>query len=96
MRVDVWDLEFDDVNREELHAHGISIAVALEVVDGDPRAIPNRAKGGAPVLLIGPTSKGLVSLPIDPTNLYGVHRPRTGYPSKPAEVKRYRQMGRKG
>ena len=95
MELDVWDLAFDDRNREHMHANGISIRVDLEVVDGVPRAMPNHSKGGAQVLLVGPTSIGMVTLPIDPTDEYGVWRPRTGYPSKPADEVRYDKLGKK-
>lgn len=91
----MWDLEIDDDNREKMHGHGVSVAVALDVVDDAPEVIPNRSKGGAPLLLVGRTSIGFVSLPIDPTNTHGTWRPRTGYPSKPAEVGRYEKMGPK-
>lgn len=92
MKLDVWDLEIDDANREEMHRHGISVALAFDVVMGLPRVIRNRARGGAPYLLVGPTSKGFVTLPIDPTPVHGSWRPRTGYPSKPADIARYRQL----
>ena len=95
MRIDVWDLEIDDDNRDKMHAHGLSVAVAFEVVDDAPRSLPNHAEDGAAVLLVGSTSIGFVSLPIDPTNLNGLWRPRTGYPSKPADVARYDKMGPK-
>jgi hypothetical protein len=93
--LDVWDLEIDDVNREKLHANGISVATAFEVVGGDPRVLPNRVKGGAPFLLVGPTSIGFVTLPIDETLVHGSWRPRTGYPSKPADRQRYEKAGPK-
>ena len=72
MIIDVWDLEIDDVNRDKLHANGISLANAFEVVDGDPRVLPNHVKDGAPYTLVGPTSIGFVTLPIDETQIYGV------------------------
>ena len=95
MRVDVWELEFDDDNREKLHEHGLSPRVAFEVLDGVPRVLPNRGRGKAALMLIGPTSQGFVSLPIDETNTFGRWRPRTGYPSKPSEIRRYDQAGRR-
>ena len=96
MIIDIWDLEIDDVNRDKLHANGISLANAFEVVDGDPRVLPNHVKDGAPYVLVGPTSIGFVTLPIDETQIYGSWRPRTGYPSKPADVGRYNKIGPKG
>ena len=96
MIIDIWDLEIDDVNRDKLHANGISLANAVEVVDGDPRVLPNHVKDGAPYVSVGPTSIGFVTLPIDETQICGSWRPRTGYPSKPADVGRYNQIGPKG
>jgi hypothetical protein len=93
--VDVWDLEFDDRNRDHMHENGVSMEVAFEVVDGEPRALPNHVEDGAALLLVGPTSIGMVTLPIDPTHEYGVWRPRTGYPSKSSDVSRYNKMGKK-
>jgi hypothetical protein len=94
MRIDVWDLAIDDRNREHMHANGISVAVALEVVDGEPRVIPNHVANGAQYLLVGPTSRGMVTLPIDSTPEDGVWRPRTGYPSKDSDIARYAKMGK--
>lgn len=96
MRLDIWDLAIDDANREEMWAHGVAVETAFEVVNGEPRALPNRVVGGAPILLVGPTSIGFVSLPIDPTLTYGTHRPRTGYPSKSTDIARYHKMGPTG
>lgn len=76
-----------------MHAHGVSIRRALDVVDGAPRAIRNNAATGAGVLLVGPDASGeFVTMPLDPTGEHGVWRPRTAYPSKPRDVDRYRRM----
>ena len=91
--MEISDLEIDDDNREEMHRHRVSPRHAFELLDGTPEALPNRGTTNAPYLLVGPTSRGFVTLPIDPTNTHGLWRPRTGYPSKPADVRRYRQMG---
>lgn len=72
----------------------MSVRVAFEVADGDPRVLPNRVENGAEYLLVGPTSIGMITLAIDRTPEYGVWRPRTGYPSKPADVQRYEKMGK--
>lgn len=90
MRVDIWDLLFDDRNREKMHGHGISVRQALEVVDECPRLLRNDAPDGAPFLLVGPDKSGtFVTMPIDPTNEYGTWRPRTAYPSKLSDEARY-------
>jgi hypothetical protein len=91
----VSDLEIDDGNREKMHANGISMATAFEVIGGRPRPLPNRVRGGAPYLIVGPTNRGFVTLPVDPTPVPGQWRPRTGYPSKPRDISRYKKMGSK-
>ena len=92
MKLDVWDLLIDDVNREKMHAHGVSVRQAFEIVDERPRLLRNDSEEGAPFLLVGPDKGGtFLTLPIDPTAEYGTWRPRTGYPSKPNDVARYEQ-----
>jgi len=93
LRIDVWDLLFDDMNTDKMHRHGISVRRALDVLDGSPRVLANHARGGAPFLVVGPDAGGsFVTVAIDPTSEEGVWRPRTAYPSKPAEIERYRRL----
>jgi hypothetical protein len=94
LRIDVWDLAIDDENRDHMHENGVSIRVAFQVLEGAPRILPNHVTDGAEHLLVGPTSRGMVTLAIDGTSYYGVWRPRTGYPSKSADVERYDKMGK--
>lgn len=96
MKIDIHELLIDDDNTDKMHAHGVSVAIAFELLDGLPRALPNHVEGGAPYLLVGPTSMGFVSLPMDPTSEYGLYRPRTGYPSKLADVRAYERVGPTG
>jgi hypothetical protein len=95
VEVDVWDLLIDDANRDHMHEHGVSVAVAFEILDDDPRALPNHVADGAALLLVGQTSIGMVTMPIDPTHEFGLWRPRTAYPSKPADIQRYGKMGKR-
>lgn len=34
MRIELTDLEIGDANREEMHAHGVSVRHAFELLDG--------------------------------------------------------------
>ena len=95
VRLVISDLEIDDVNREKMHANGVSVATAFEVIEGQPRRLPNRGKGAAPHLVVGPTNMGFVTLPVDQTPVRDRWRPRTGYPSKPSDIQRYHKMGSK-
>jgi hypothetical protein len=93
LRIDIWDLLFDDINTEKMHRHGVGVRRAMEVLDGRPRVLTNHARDGAPFLVVGPDSGGrFVTLAIDPTAEEGVWRPRTAYPSKPGEIGRYRRL----
>jgi hypothetical protein len=77
-----------------MHENGITLAHAYELLDGAPRALPNHVEDGAELILVGPTSRGMVTIPIDPTDEYGVWKPRTGYPSKDADIQRYNKKGK--
>ena len=93
MRVEIWDLVFDDRNLEEMHAHGVSPRRAFEFLGGSPEVLRNYVSGGARLLLVGEDASGtFVTLPIDPTPEYGAWRPRTAYLSKPRDIARYRKM----
>lgn len=89
LHIDVWDFAINDGLLDHMHANGVSLKVAYEVLDGGPRALPNHVDDGAELLLVGPTSIGMITIPMDPTDEYGLWRPRTAYPSKPADVERY-------
>jgi hypothetical protein len=93
VKIDLWDLLIDDVNREKMHAHGIKVRQAFDVVEERPRLLRNYVEDGAAFLLVGPDRSGtFVTLPIDPTAEYGTWRPRTGYPSKLNDIARYHQV----
>ena len=93
VKVDVWDLLLDDANVEKMHAHGVSVRHADEILAGDPRVLRNHTAHGAALMIVGTDASGRFwTMPIDPTTEHGVWRPRTAYPSRPSEVARYRRQ----
>lgn len=92
MPVDVFELLFDDANLAKLGAHGLTLRDAREVFERDPRLMRGSSPENAPYVLIGPNALGrMITLPIDPTPMDGVWRPRTGYPSSAREIARYEE-----
>lgn len=88
----MFELLFDDANLAKLGAHDLTLRDALEVLDEDPRLMRGSSPENAPYVLIGPNAIGrMITLPIDPTPLEGVWRPRTGYPSSEPEIARYEE-----
>jgi hypothetical protein len=93
VQVDLWDLLLDDANTAKMHAHGVTVRHADEVLDRDPRVLRNHAADGAALLVVGTDASGrFLTMPIDPTAEHGVWRPRTAYPSKPSDIARYRRL----
>jgi hypothetical protein len=93
VRVDLWDLLLDDANTAKMHAHGVTVRRAPEVLDDEPRVLANHAAAGAALLVVGRDAAGqFVTMPIDPTGEHGIWRPRTAYPSKPSDIARYRKQ----
>jgi hypothetical protein len=85
----VEQLLFDVRNLAKLAAHAVKMREAFEVVDGEPKAFRNHSHG-ALWILVGPTKTGrYLTLPLDPTEVDGVWRPRTGYDSSAKELRRY-------
>lgn len=91
----VEDLLITDVNEAEMNAHGIEVKEALSVLEIDQYEVfanPSDDPAAAPLVLVGPSSDHLLlTIPIDPTDVDGVYRPRTAYPSGRAQTDRYRQ-----
>jgi hypothetical protein len=79
------DLLVNDTNEAKMAAHGVGVTEALEVLEVDRYEVfHNRAaaEGGAPYVIVGQTRSGrLLTIPVDPTPLDGLWRPRSAYDS---------------
>ena len=78
------DLDFDQYNESEMAAHGVTVREVLQVLDRGFRIKRNKAASSTPYLMVGRTYGGRwLTIPIAPTNLPGVWRPATAFPSRP-------------
>ncbi len=91
MPIDLWDLVIDDANIEEMAHHGVTMRNAFEVIEDDPRRIPNTSPDGAPLLIVGMSNRGLVTIPLDAAFQHGDWRARTAYPAKVADEVAYQK-----
>jgi len=79
------DLLIDELNEAKMSSHAVGAYEVLEILVEDKFEAfsnPSHRSGGAPYVLVGPTAAGrFLTVPIDPTPLEGVWRPRTAYDS---------------
>jgi hypothetical protein len=91
----VDDLLITEVNEAEMNAHAIGVEEALSVLEIDQYELFANASGdpsAAPLVIVGPSSyHSLLTIPVDPTDVDGLYRPRTAYPSGREQTNRYRQ-----
>jgi hypothetical protein len=77
---------FDDENEDEISAHSLSINRVLQLLDNVYVILPNRKLRRGTYLIIGRDNGGTcISVPIEPTNRYGLWRPITAWISKKGE-----------
>ena len=77
---------FDDENEEEISAHGLSVNRVIQVLDNLHIILPNRKRRRGRYLIIGRDNGGTcISVPIEPTNTFGLWRPVTAWHSKKGE-----------
>ncbi len=82
----ILDLAFDDVNIDEMAAHGVSACQALQVLDNGARIGRNRKDRTATHLLIGRDNGGAcIAIPVEPTADPTVWRPLTAWYCKSHE-----------
>ena len=87
----VFELVFTDTGEDKLWSHGITTVQAQSVLLGRVVVTRNRAGRTAPYVLIGHDEHGrCLTLPIVPTDQWGVWRVITGWPCKPSEAARLR------
>lgn len=90
MRLRIFEFQFDDWNREELHRHRVTEDEVRQVLDNDPVFLPNVKAGMAPVVMIGYTFGGrLLTIPLDRTPVEHVWRPATGWDASPDQRARH-------
>lgn len=93
MQVRIEAFLIDDQNEDEFAGHGVTVREVLQVQEGERRVFRNKGgRGRAPYGMIGLTSGGrLLTIPIDPTQVPGIWRPRTTFDSSTGEASRYRK-----
>ena len=90
-RIRVLELVFTDTGEDKLWSHGITTDQAQSVLFGRVVVTRNRAGRTAPFVLIGHDEHGrCLTLPIVPTDQWGVWRVITGWPCKPSEAAKLR------
>lgn len=96
MSPDVLELQVDDGNEQEFARHAVSSDELFEVLYGIPVFLRNRRGRSATLLMIGPSSGGrLLTVPLAPTETYGLWRPATAWSSSPSEIARYHAVRRR-
>jgi hypothetical protein len=82
----VAEFDFDDVNEDEMAAHGVSPRRAVEVLDAPYNVRKNRRGRRASFLLVGRDQQGqCIAIPIEATPDPRVWRPVTAWFCKPHE-----------
>ena len=90
-RIRVLELAFTDTGEDKLWSHRITTDQAQSVLLGCVAVIRNRAGRTAPYVLIGHDEHGrCLTLPIVPTDQWGVWQVITGWPCKPSEAAKLR------
>jgi hypothetical protein len=90
-QIRVLELVFTDTGEDKLWYHGITTDQAQSVLLGSVVVTRNRAGRSAPYVLIGRDEHGrCLTLPIVPTDQWGVWRVITGWPCEPSEAARLR------
>lgn len=94
MRVKIYELQFDDWNREELHRHRVTEDEVRQVLDNAPVFLPNMKSGMAPIVMIGYTFGGrLLTIPLDRTGVEHLWRPATGWDASADQLAKYLAAG---
>jgi len=94
MRLRIFDLQIDDWNEEEAARHNVTEQEIRQVLDNTPIFLPNKKRHAAPVIMIGPTYGGrFLTVPLRPTDIQGIWRPATAFPSSDGEIARYEAAG---
>ncbi len=88
--MDVFELEFDEWNTEEMARHDVTARMVEQVLYGEPKFFRNKRGHAAPIIMVGLTWGGrLLTVPIAPTAIEGIWRPATAFDSSADEASRY-------
>lgn len=94
-RIYIDDLAMNDVNEAKMNSHGVGFDEVLSVLEMDRYEVfanPSKDPDAAPLVIVGPSEvRPFLTIPIDATDLDGVYRPRTAYPSGREQINRYNQ-----
>lgn len=86
----VFELEFDDGNEEEIAAHSVQPDEVWQALDLHPVFFRNKKGYAATLIMVGPTDGGrLLTVPLAPTPVPGRWRPATAWDSSTGERTRY-------
>jgi hypothetical protein len=89
-KIDVAGLLFDEENEAKFAKHQVTPGEVQQVLDRSPRFFRNTLDRRAPVVMLGPTSHGLLLLvPLEEAG-DGIWRPVTAFEPTPAQAVRYR------
>ena len=88
-KIDVAGLLFDEENEAKFAKHQVTPGEVQQVLDRSPRFFRNTLDRRAPVVMLGPTSHGLLLVPLEEAG-DGIWRPVTAFEPNPAQAARYR------
>lgn len=84
----IYDLDFDDENKDKLSRRGISMEDALDLISSRYAIVRNKRRGRGRYKVIGRDGAGrILTMILEPTRVKTTWRPVTGWPSTGAEKK---------